>query len=456
MKQYPTYKESKIDWIANIPNHWHLRPLRRITKEHRQGYYIDAEYIDSGVKLTRITDLQDNGRIEYSEMPFVKITSEHEKIYSILNGDFLFPRTGSIGLLGFVKNPERAVFASYLIRFRFNNKEVLPDYLYYFFISDAFISGVFSDLHGGVNQNIHAENIKNQSIAFPDTLHEQQIIIEYLKTKTGLVEEFISNRQKQIDFLQEQKVSIINNAITRGVTGNEKLKKSETTTLDYYPENWVLTKIKFLLQRKRGAIRTGPFGTQLKNSDLVKDGAIKIYNQRTVIDKDFKGGEEYISQEKFETLKEFVVYPNDLLITTRGTIGRCAIFPKDVEKGVLHPCLIRLQLNQKKILNEYAMLCFENALFFQEEIKLLSNSTVIEVIYSYNLKEVFIPLPSVEEQKLILNHIKKETEILDNLISKYQKQTDLMQEYTAAIISQAVTGKIDVREWQPKTNKMSV
>jgi len=96
------------------------------------------------------------------------------------------------------------------------------------------------------------------------------------------------------------------------------------------------------------------------------------------------------------------------------------------------------------------MLCFENALFFQEEIKLLSNSTVIEVIYSYNLKEVFIPLPPVEEQKLILNHIKSETSPIDTLISKYQKQIDLMKEYRTSLISQAVTGKIDVRDWQPK------
>ena len=173
-----------------------------------------------------------------------------------------------------------------------------------------------------------------------------------------------------------------------------------------------------MLERQRGAIKTGPFGTHLKNSDLVENGDVKIYNQRSIINKDFVGGNEYISLDKFDTLREFVIYPHDLLITTRGTIGKCAIFPSNARMGVLHPCLIRLQLSQKKILNKYMMLCIENALFFQEEIKLLSNSTVIEVIYSYNLKEVFIPLPPIEEQQEILQRIKKETSKIETLISK--------------------------------------
>lgn len=220
-------------------------------------------------------------------------------------------------------------------------------------------------------------------------------------------------------------------------------KPSLTNCLDNIPSNWALTKIKFLLQQKRGAIKTGPFGSQLKSSDLVENGDIKIYNQRSVIDKNFIGGEEYISLDKFETLKEFVVCANDLLITTRGTIGKCVIFPDNAEKGVLHPCLIRLQLDQKKILNEYAALCFEHAMFFQEEIKLLSNSTVIEVIYSNNLKEVFIPLCSVEEQIQIVKYLKYKTALIDRFILNRQKQIALLKEQLYFKINEAITKGIN-------------
>lgn len=211
---YVKMKPSGIEWIGEIPEHWELKTLRRITKEHRQGYYIDDDYIDDGVKLVRITDLHSNGSIDYTEMPFVKISKESEKIYHIQEGDFLFPRTGTIGSLGFVTKPKRAVFASYLIRFRFKTNEVVNEFLYFYFISSAFLEGLFSDLHGGVNQNIHAENIKNQFIAIPKTIIEQQAILDYIKTETETTDTLISKYQKQIGLMQEYRTSLISQAVT--------------------------------------------------------------------------------------------------------------------------------------------------------------------------------------------------------------------------------------------------
>jgi type I restriction enzyme S subunit len=220
-------KDSGIEWIGYVPEHWDFKSLRRITKEHRQGYYIDAPYITEGVKLVRITDLHSDGSIDYSEMPFVKISKEHEKLYSIEDGDFLFPRTGTIGSLGFVSNPERAVFASYLIRFRFKSNKILNDYLYYYFMSDAFLDGVFSDLHGGVVQNIHAENIKNQFIAHPKDLAEQESIIMYIKSETSTIDTLISKYQKQINLMHEYRTSLISQAVTGKIDVREWQPKKQ-------------------------------------------------------------------------------------------------------------------------------------------------------------------------------------------------------------------------------------
>lgn len=222
-------KDSGIEWIGDVPEHWDFKSLRRITKEHRQGYYIDEPYISEGVKLVRITDLHSDGSINYSEMPFVKITKEHEKLYSIEDGDFLFPRTGTIGSLGFVSNPERAVFASYLIRFRFKSNQVLNDYLYYYFMSDAFLDGVFSDLHGGVVQNIHAENIKNQFIAHPKEMTEQASIVNYIKSEASIIDTLISKYQKQIDLMQEYRTSLISQAVTGKIDVREWQPKKKQT-----------------------------------------------------------------------------------------------------------------------------------------------------------------------------------------------------------------------------------
>src|SRR5690625_4598200 len=165
MKPYPSYKDSGIEWIGDIPEHWEVKNLRRITKNHKQGYYTTKGYVEDGVKFIRITDLDSNGQIRYDICPQVILSEEDQKIYSVIKGDFLFPRTGSIGLLGFCTEDIEAIFASYLIRFRFDDMNNL--FLKYFFISNCFIHGIKSELHGGVNQNIHAENIKNQLIGIP-------------------------------------------------------------------------------------------------------------------------------------------------------------------------------------------------------------------------------------------------------------------------------------------------
>ncbi len=456
MRKYPEYKKSEVDWAEQIPSEFYIIPLKHLVKiKITDGPHETPVAVGYGIPFISAEAIQ-NFTINF-DSKWGYITNEDHLKYSKKckpqNGDIFIVKSGATtGKVAYVDTNIEFNIWSPLALVRASEKIIYSRYLFYFIISPLFQEQVQSSWSFGTQQNIGMGVIQNLQIIVPHIL-EQHAIVRFLDYKTDQIDRFIVKRQKQIELLKEQKVSIINNAITRGLNKNADLKKSDTITLDFYPEHWKLTKLKYLLKKKRAAIRTGPFGTQLKNSDLKEAGEIKIYNQRSVIDKNFINGDEYISLEKFENLKEFVVNPNDFLITTRGTIGRCAIFPDNMKIGVLHPCLIRIQLDERIILNEYAMICLENALYFQEEIKLLSNSTVIEVIYSYNLKEVFLPTPPINEQKEILAYIKSETSTIESLIEKYQNQIDLMLEYRTSLISQAVTGKIDVREWEPKVKQ---
>ena len=438
MRQYPNYKTSRVEWLGEIPRDWSTIKIK----------YTDTLIMGQSPESKDVTDFEKGlpflqGNAEFTDThPIPKNWCEKANKIAVKN-DLLLSVRAPVGALNISDQTYGIGRGLCAIRANKNNLR----FLYYLLsISKEELNKVST---GTTFVAITIPNLSN--LIIPKVLlPEQNSIVRFLDHKTGQIDRFIANRKKQIELVKEQKISIINYAITRGLNKDATLKKSDTLTLDIYPENWKLSKLKYLLKKKRAAIRTGPFGTQLKNSDLKEAGEIKIYNQRSVIDKNFTNGDEYISLEKFETLKEFVVNPNDFLITTRGTIGKCAIFPDNMKLGVLHPCLIRMQLDERIILNEYAMICLENALYFQEEIKLLSNSTVIEVIYSYNLKEVFLPTPPIKEQKEILSYVKSETSNIDSLITKYQKQIDLMQEYRTSLISQAVTGKIDVRDWKPK------
>jgi len=421
---YEKRKDSNIEWIGNIPNQWKLKSLRRITKDHRQGYYIDEPYINDGVKLVRITDLHSDGTVDYSDMPFVKISEAHEKLYRIEDGDFLFPRTGTIGSLGFVKNPERAAFASYLIRFRFNQDIVLNKYLYFYFISDVFLNGVFSDLHGGVVQNIHAENIKNQIIAHPIEISEQQSIVNFLDCKTNQIDQFISNRQKQIELFKEQKAGIINKAVTKGINPKVKMKPSGIEWLQEVPISWEVWKMKFLTK-----IETGNKNTD----DAEEDGAYPFY----------------VRSDKIEKLSTYS-FDGEAILTAGDGVGVAKVYHYAVGKMAIHQRVYKIS-HFKKVLGEFLYYYIKDN--FEKEVIKLSAKTTVDSLRMPMLANFPIAYPpSQVEQKEIIEYIKKETSNVDNLISKYQKQIDLMQEYRTSLISQAVTGKIDVRDWEPKSN----
>ena len=174
-------------------------------------------------------------------------------------------------------------------------------------------------------------------------------------------------------------------------------------------------------------------------------GTIKVYNQRNVLDRDFSSGENYITRRKYQELKSFTIFPGDVIVTTRGTIGKCALFPDDAELGILHPCLIRIQVNPNIILPEYLSLLILDGGIVLLQLKLMSNSTTIDVIYSEPLKSVRLPLPPIQEQHKILASINQEQTKIDTLLKTIHKSISLLREYRIAIISAAVTGKIDVR-----------
>jgi type I restriction enzyme S subunit len=211
-----------VPLLGEIPEHWIFFVLKRIIKEHLQGFYSEQEYIESGIKLARITDLDGRGGISYKHMPHVDISKTDYPQFMIQAGDFIFARTGaSAGDFALIENGEKAVFASYLIRFRFNKGDKI--YLKYYFLSKPFLEGLLSSRHGGANQNIHADNIKIQYITFPP-LSEQTLIAGFLEKETVKIEKVLRKIQNSIEVLLEYRSTLISAA----VTGKIDVREEET------------------------------------------------------------------------------------------------------------------------------------------------------------------------------------------------------------------------------------
>jgi len=218
----------------------------------------------------------------------------------------------------------------------------------------------------------------------------------------------------------------------------QKYTDSGVNWLGHVPEHWRVGAIKYFVLPKNGAIKTGPFGSHLTSAEM-QSGPFKVYNQRTVIDGDFDDGDNFISEEKFAELASFETFPGDLLITTRGTIGRAAILPQNAERGILHSCLLRLQPDNSQIDTLFLKTLIQDSSLMKTQLSYLSNATTIEVIYSETIASVIIPVPPICEQRTILEFLDRETTKIDALVGEQRRLIELLKEKRQSVISHAVT-----------------
>jgi type I restriction enzyme S subunit len=449
MKAYPVYKDSRLEWIGDIPADWDSTRIKFLANGEQvsfiDGDWIESPYItDDGIRLVQTGNV---GIGVYKEQGYRFVS---EETFQELDCTEVFPKDVLICRLA--SPVGRACLAPELgVRMITSVDNCIlkpskfhdPRFIVYQLSNSRYLDYIEYVSRGSTRARISRSMLGDLGFVAPP-LPEQQAIADFLDRKTSQIDTLIEKKQRQIDLLQEQRTALINHAVTKGLNPDAPMKDSSVEWLGEIPSHWEVKRIKHLAQRKKYAIKTGPFGSQLTNADMM--GAdVKVYNQRSIIDNDFVNGENYVSLEKFQQLKEFEIYAGDILITTRGTIGRCAIFPNNVERGILHPCLIRLQLNEEIMLKEYLIWFIQDSILFQQSIFFESNATTIDVIYSGTMKQVFVPVPPVEEQRKLIQYLLDLKNKVQLATEKLEKEIALLQEYRTALISEAVTGKIDLR-----------
>ena len=203
--------DCKAEYPNGSPPGWQRRSIRTLTKEHKQGFYTQDDYSNHGLRLIRISDFSEFGELNSTNAPFVNDDIKARE-FLLAKGDFVFARTGGAGEFAIFDSEEASVFASYLIRFRFTD-ECYKDFMKFFFLSKCFTNSIAKKLHGGVNQNLSAVNIKDQVIALP-CKKEQIRIVQYLKGKIKSKRISLHKTSKTIELLKELRVSLITAAVT--------------------------------------------------------------------------------------------------------------------------------------------------------------------------------------------------------------------------------------------------
>ena len=276
------------------------------------------------------------------------------------------------------------------------------------------------------------------------SLPEQNQIVSAIESNTSKVDSLIANVQAQIEKLKAYKQSLITEVVTKGLDPTVPMKDSGVAWIGTVPEHWTVIRLKYLYDFSNGSpVRVGPFGSSLSGADITTEG-VWVYNQRTVIDQNFISNTTFVSPKKAEALDSFKVKSGDILITTRGSIGKTAVIPNNAPSGILHPCVIRFRIDSQKMNKELLSLIFNETNLCLGQILDMSNSTTIEVLYSYSLKEIQIPCPPMFEQESLLIKVKEIITKTNQLISLKQSKIEKLEQYKRSLIYEYVTGKKEV------------
>jgi type I restriction enzyme S subunit len=426
MRKYPKYNYSEIKWLGETPIDWSLEKVKfhlSFSKGTNPKNLVD-ENIGELPEYISVENL----RGKQNNIQYVK----DWKTCKLINDNDILLLWDGANAGEFMKG-KKGVLSSTMAKLLFN-KKIAQEFGWYLF--SRFEKEIREVTIGMGIPHVNGQDLKNSFVPIP-SLPEQHVIVRFLDYKTGQIDRFIANRQKQIELLKEQKAGIINKAVTKGINPNARMKDSGIDTLGTIPENWDVMELKFAAKMMRGKFSHRP-----RNDERLYGGKFPFIQTG-----DVTKTEKYITAYK-QTLNEWgysvsKMFPKGtVVITIAANIGDIAILDFD---ACFPDSIVGFYPKKNKIEYLFYLLKTMKEIFLSESIEGTQLNLSVD-----RLSSIKVALPEPAEQQNIVDFINEETSNTDTLISKYQKQIDLMQEYRKSLISQAVTGKIDVREWEPK------
>ena len=420
LQKYPAYIDSNIDWIGKVPNHWTVKKLKHLFIEKKKT---------TNPKLNC-------GSISFGKVVYKddeKVTEATKSSYQeVLKGDFLInPLNLNYDLISLriaLSRINVVVSSGYIVL----QNRIDLDKSYFNYLLHIFDVSFMKTLRSGVRQTLSFNHLANSELLYPP-LQEQTAIANFLEEKCGKVDTAIAQKQQLIELLKERKQIIIQNAVTKGLDPDVKMKDSGVEWIGEIPEHWEVSKLSYLSYKIGDGLHGTPIYTDhteffFINGNNLGNKKISITEAtKTVSDKEFR-----IHQKDLNS--------NTVLLSINGTIGNVALYQN--EKVMLGKSAAYINLlphiNRIYIANFLESRIFKN--YYQLE---LSGST-INNLSLFSIGKTPVVLPTDEEQKEIIRFIESETGKIENAIILQQQQIEKLKEYKSSLIDASVTGKVKV------------
>lgn len=445
MNPYPAYKESGYKWIGKIPKHWEILRLRQISTivNGSTPQSSVSDYWDGNIVWVTPVDLGSlNGKkvIYDTTRKITKLGLNNCGASITPKGSIILSTRAPIGHLA-ITGLETCTNQGCKTIVP-NQEMVCNSYLYYYLF-------VFKEILQSLGQGstfieLSGPNLKDFITTYPN-LPEQQAIADFLDRKTAQIDTLIAKKLRQIELLQEQRKALINQVVTKGLNTSGPLKDSGIKWVGEIPHHWHLLPLRRGIDFLTDFEANGSFSDIKENVIFDVDDEYAWYVRATDLENSrfqFVEGNRFCNKETYDYLKKTQLFGGELLVTKRGEIGKAYLMPELDKPATLGPNLYLIRLNEK-LLPAYAFYWFSSA--GKIELELGNKSTTIGALYKDDVKSCLCLFPPIDEQIQITEFLQSELQAFFSINNKYLSEIDLLWEYRTSLVSDAVTGKIDVR-----------
>ena len=441
---YPAYRDSEVEWLGEVPEGWEVGRLKRTVESAKNGIWGEESVAETDPICIRVADF-DRVTFTVIDQPDTRRrfgSSEFAK-RSLQPGDLLLEKSGGgekqlVGAVVLFDGVYTATCSNFVARMR-SNDGYSPLFLRYLHatVYAARLNVLAIKQNTGI-QNLDQDAYFGTVVPLPP-LPEQCAIAAFLDRETARLDALIAKKERLLELLDEKRTALISQAVTKGLDPDVPLKDSGVEWLGEVPEGWDVVRTKFVARLRSGHTPSRQHPEYWTDCTIPWFGLADVWQIRAGAVEYVSETAELISKLGLDNSSARLLPEGTVILSRTASVGFSAIMGTDMattQDFANWVCGLRIK-------SEYLLYVFRS---MRSEFRRLIMGSTHQTIYMPDLGEFMAPVPPLDIQERIVGHIREETAKLHALRAKVQKAMDLLKEYRTALISAAVTGKIDVRE----------
>jgi type I restriction enzyme, S subunit len=435
-RSYPAYKDSGVEWLGEMPAHWWVKPLKFAVKMNPDDLS-DSTPDDFRITYVDIGSVtQEKGITWTEEYDFLNAPSRARR--RVREGDTIISTVRTyLKAVAAIQNPPDNMVVSTGFAVLRPSDGVIANFLSRAVQSDLFISRVVSLSEGVGYPAIAPSTLARIDLWLPPT-DEQVAIAAFLDRETARIDELVAKKERLIELLQEKRAALITRAVTKGLDPNVPMKDSGVEWLGKIPANWEENRLKHLI---RGPLKYGA-NEAAESRDMTWPRFVRI----TDITESGDLREDTFYSLPPDVASAYILDDGDVLFARSGaTVGKSFLYRSSWGQCCYAGYLIRARIDRSKMTDEFFRYFSSSRAYWDQIYSSLIQAT-IQNVSAEKYANLWLRVPPVGEQRGIVSFLDRETARIDARIAKVNEAIERLKEYRTALISAAVTGKIDVRE----------